>query len=175
MSGLRTASPGDAYALAALEERSSIATLAGIFAPYPYPSGDVLARWALVLGQPDVTVLVASEADELIGFAALDGTSLRHLGVAPECFGTGLADRLHVRAVSTWQAIGATRVELWVLVANARARRFYERRGWTADGRSQECPWRPHPVEVGYTYDVAGDHSTVHASIGVLSNGPDLP
>lgn len=158
MSAFRTARPADAYALAALEERSSIATLAGIFAPYPYPSGDVLARWALVLEEPDVTAIVAAEGDELVGFAASDRTSLRHLGVAPERFGSGLADQLHEQAVGSWVAVGAARVELWVLDANIRARRFYERHGWTADGRSQDGPWPPHPVEVGYAYELTPNH-----------------
>ena len=168
MSTFRAARPADAYALAALEERSSLATLAGIFAPYPYPSGDVLARWALLLEEPDVTAVVATEGDEVAGFAVADRTSLRHLGVAPERFGSGLADQLHEQAVASWIAAGAPRVQLWVLDANVRARRFYERHGWTADGRSQESPWLPHPVEVGYTYELAREQPSSPAALGAL-------
>jgi RimJ/RimL family protein N-acetyltransferase len=42
-----------------------------------------------------------------------------------------------------------------VLAENTRARRFYERHGWTADGRAQESQWPPYPVEVGYVLDVS--------------------
>lgn len=153
-SDIRRAGPDDAVALAALEERSSLATLAHLFAPHPYPSGDVLARWTLVLEDPGVTVLGAEDGDELVGYVALDPTSLRHLGVAPERFGTGLADELHERAAEEWRTAGVQRVGLWVLVDNVRARRFYERHGWTADGRSQECPWPPYPLEIGYTLEL---------------------
>nr|CAA9355559.1 MAG: hypothetical protein AVDCRST_MAG46-2886 [uncultured Nocardioidaceae bacterium] len=150
MSDLRIAGPDDASALARLEERASLVSLGHLFGSHPYPSDDVLARWALVLQDPDVTVLGAWDGDELVGFAAVDPGSLRHLGIAPERFGSGLADRLHEQAVELWKAAGAERVDLWVLADNSRARRFYERHGWTADGRSGDCPWPPHPVELGY-------------------------
>lgn len=142
--------------MATLEERSSTVALGHLFAPHPYPSGDVVARWSMVLSEPGVTVLVAEAGGALVGYAAFDRASLRHLAVAPEHFGTGLADALHEGAVELWRTAGARHVELWVLAANVRARRFYERHGWTADGRSQECPWPPYPMEVGYARELAG-------------------
>ena len=39
---------------------------------------------------------------------------------------------------------------LWVLEANARARRLYESCGWVPSGDTQELPWPPHPTEVEY-------------------------
>lgn len=147
MSDIRPA--GDPGALAALEERTYVSALGDVFAPHPYPFGDVLTRWALVLEDPDVEVLGAWDGDDLVGYAAFDLTSLRHLGVRPDRFGTGLADELLDRAMARWRAAGVAAVELWVLEANTRARRFYARRGWTPDGRRQTCPWPPHPVEVG--------------------------
>jgi hypothetical protein len=38
-----------------------------------------------------------------------------------------------------------------VLEQNARARRFYERRGWVLDGTERVVPFPPHPLDVGYT------------------------
>ena len=154
MRDIRRAGARDASALAALEERSSLMSLGHLFGQHPYPSDDVLARWTLVLQDLDVTVLGAWEGDELVGFAAIDPRSLRHLAVAPERFGTGLADELHGHVVDRWRESGAGRVVLWVLADNTRARRFYERHGWTVDGRSGDCPWPPYPVEVGYILDV---------------------
>jgi GNAT superfamily N-acetyltransferase len=150
VSDIRRARADDLGALAALEERLSVAALGHLFGEHPYPVGDVLVRWSLVLEQPDVSTLVAHEGEELVGYVAHDGTSLRHLGVAPDRFGTGLAGELHERAVGDWRALGTRHAQLWVLAGNSRARRFYERNGWAADGREQECPWAPYPVEVGY-------------------------
>jgi GNAT superfamily N-acetyltransferase len=155
VSDIRVAITGNASALAILEERSSVASLGHLFGPHPYPSGDVLARWTLVLQDPDVTVLGAWDGDALVGFAASDPVSLRHFGVSPERFGTGLADELHGHVVERWRAAGTTRAKLWVLAQNTRARRFYERHGWTADGRAQESQWPPYPVEVGHVLDVS--------------------
>ena len=47
------------------------------------------------------------------------------------------------------------RFKLWVLADNARARRFYERHGWTADGASQALTIPGAPIEVRYEQDVA--------------------
>ena len=60
--------------------------LGHVFPPerYPFPDDDVLARWALVLDEPGVTVLVRDrEAGGLDLFAAYDDRSLRHLAVHP--------------------------------------------------------------------------------------------
>jgi len=40
-----------------------------------------------------------------------------------------------------------------VLEENARARRFYERRGWQENGRTRVVPFPPNPLDVGYTLD----------------------
>jgi hypothetical protein len=41
-----------------------------------------------------------------------------------------------------------------VLEDNARARRFYERRGWRPDGTDRIVPFPPHPLDVGYTKEL---------------------
>ncbi len=151
------AAPADAAALATLEERTNRVALAHIFAPeLPYPYDSVLARWRLVLEDPDVVTLAAYSDHELVGFAAYDPGSLRHLAVAVDRFGTGLADDLHARVLDAWRRGGTTTARLWVLEANERARRFYRRRGWVCDGSSQQSPWPPYPVEVGCALVLAG-------------------
>ena len=52
----------------------------------------------------------------------------------PEHWGGGVAGRLHDEALGRIAAAACGR-QLDVMVDNARARRFYERRGWVPDGR----------------------------------------
>jgi len=148
---IAAAGPEDAEALTTLEERVNRTALAHVFpAELPYPYDDVLVRWTLVLADPGATTLAAWSGGELVGFAAHDPGQLRHLAVSVDNFGSGLADDLYARVVRRWRRAGTRAVGLWVLAANTRARRFYERHGWVADGGQQECPWPPHPVELGY-------------------------
>ena len=41
-------------------------------------------------------------------------------------------------------------LKLWVLADNARARRFYKRHGWTAEGASQPMTIAGAPIQVRY-------------------------
>lgn len=54
--------------------------------------------------------------------------------------GTGLGTDLLRSAVGWLAAQGFARATLWVLEGNARARRFYEREGWTPDGSEKSEP-----------------------------------
>ena len=144
----RAADTDDAGPLRDLERAANLVGLAHVFSAdrFPFPDDDVLARWALVLQDPEVVVEVVDGDDGLLAFAAYDDDSLRHLAVHPDAWGTGLAGAGVARAV----AHGAAR--LWVLDANHRARRLYERLGWSATGVEQECPWVPHPTELEYAF-----------------------
>ena len=145
----RRATPGDAVALRDLERTASRTGLAHVFGELPYPDGDVLARWVLLLDDPDVTVEVVEDERGLVALAAHDGTSLRHLAVRPDHWGAGLGREAVGRAVEA----GARR--LWVLEANSRARGLYESLGWSPSGAAQECPWPPFPIEVEYVSPAA--------------------
>lgn len=98
-------------------------------------------RWAAQLREGGVQVCVAAGPD-VLGFAAagdsrdadLPGAGeLYALYVAPEQWGQGLGQRLF-DASSAWLASRYPTGHLWVLAANARARRFYGRQGWAPDG-----------------------------------------
>jgi GNAT superfamily N-acetyltransferase len=54
--------------------------------------------------------------------------------------GTGLGTDLLRSAVGWLAEQGFARATLWVLAGNARARRFYEREGWTPDGAEKSEP-----------------------------------
>jgi GNAT superfamily N-acetyltransferase len=52
----------------------------------------------------------------------------------PPEVGRGVGRLLMIDALTTLRRGGWPRAALWVLAGNARARRFYERGGWAADG-----------------------------------------
>ncbi len=56
------------------------------------------------------------------------------LNAHPDAFGTGAATALHREALAALAGNGASAAYLWVARDNPRARRFYEREGWRADG-----------------------------------------
>ncbi|WP_406832379.1 GNAT family N-acetyltransferase [Pedococcus sp. KACC 23699] len=140
---LRLATSDEASALKDLEKAANLVALAHVFPAdqYPYPDADVLARWRDVLADPGTTTLVGEDEQGLTCFVAFDALRLRHLGVRPDLWGSGLA------AVA-FEASTATR--LWCLEANHRARRFYARHGWQATGVSRTSEFPPFPVEVEY-------------------------
>ena len=75
----------------------------------------------------ECAVTVADDGGRVIGFLARDGAEIRLLYVDPEFFGRGAGSLLLDHAKTAAPAL-----ELWCFQANTRARRFYERRGFTA-------------------------------------------
>ena len=94
---------------------------------------------------------VAEVSGEIVGVAVCsregDAVELRVLYVVPKAWGTGIAARL---ADATLESVRGEAREafLWVVEENARARRFYEREGWSLDGGTR--PSVLGPVEVRY-------------------------
>lgn len=100
-------------------------------------------------------VVVAEHVSGPVGVAGIRFEWLDALYVVPACWGAGVAPALHDGALEEVAALGATRCHLWVLEANARARRYYERRGWRENGTERVVPFGPKPIDVGYTRNVA--------------------
>ena len=73
------------------------------------------------------------------------------LYVAPDWWSTGTGRSLMSCAVAALTEAGYGRAVLWVLEANARARRFYEKAGWAPDGASNTLDGLGGVVEVRYT------------------------
>ena len=155
MDEIREARPEDAQALATVQERASVAALGHIFPPelYPYPRQAIRRRWIKAIADPERRVLIAVIDDESAGAACVSEEWLEGLYVVPERWSTGLADALHEQALELVRALGSTRCHLWVLDDNARARRFYERRGWRENGETRVVEYPPNPLDVGYTLD----------------------
>lgn len=102
------------------------------------------ARWRETIVDPATTVLVAGDGADVVGFVNVGPTD--DDGVEPDTVkvyaiyldehvaGKGIGRTLLERAVEAMRGAGSQRASLWVLESNARARRFYEREGWTWDG-----------------------------------------
>jgi len=60
------------------------------------------------------------------------------INVAPECWQGGVGTALLEAAHEALAADGFALAVLWVLPGNSRARRFYERHGWRADGAARD-------------------------------------
>lgn len=136
---------GDAELLARIQEEASRAALAHVYPPerFPFPRDSVRDRWGAYRG----TYRLARED----GFVAVDPPWLEALYVRPAAWGSGVADELHAWAVAELRAAGVATARLWVLEENLRARRFYERHGWNADGTSRVVEFPPHPTDLGYS------------------------
>jgi GNAT superfamily N-acetyltransferase len=92
-------------------------------------------------------IWVVEEAGCVRGFATTrpgrdddlpPGTGEVHsIYLAPEAWNRGLGSALLASAVDDLRSRGFSPLVLWVIEANARARRFYERAGWRLDGARQ--------------------------------------
>ncbi|WP_326569185.1 GNAT family N-acetyltransferase [Amycolatopsis rhabdoformis] len=105
--------------------------------------------WTQTLATPQArhSVLVAETPDGTIaGFAASspsrdddatpDTGELASIYLLPEFWSRGYGRTLHAHAL-TALATDFPTATLWVLAGNTRARGFYERTGWTLDGRTK--------------------------------------
>jgi GNAT superfamily N-acetyltransferase len=153
---LRRARAGDAESAFQVQRAASLAALAHIYPPerYPFPDEAIRERWKEAISDTNGDVIVAHRADRVVGVAAAKQGWLDGLYVVPEEWGTGVAGLLHDEAMRSLAQAGATDARLWVLEGNARARRFYERRGWRLDGSERVVPFPPHPLDVGYTKEL---------------------
>ncbi|MDQ1374353.1 MAG: hypothetical protein QOJ09_1691, partial [Actinomycetota bacterium] len=98
----------------------------------------------------DVTSLVIEDGTStVVGIAAVGADrgepgaagELWLINLAPEAWGRGLGRRLLEAATDELRGQGFDEAVLWVLDANARARRFYGRAGWAPDGGAKARTW----------------------------------
>lgn len=97
---------------------------------------------------PGTTYGVFSDAGELLGFAGLHVWALARVQhradigpffVRARHQGSGAADRLMSALMAAAGAGGAAWLDLWVAEANARARGFYAKHGFTQIGRREDA------------------------------------
>ena len=147
---IRTALPSDVPQIADVNVRSWQAAYRGHMPDSFLDALDPVQRaawWAQVVVDPEVTVLVAVEAGQLVGFssflacrdddAAPATCEIATLYVDPRHWRSGCGASL-VEAVVRIARQGASReISLWVLGTNVAARAFYESLGFAHDGRSK--------------------------------------
>jgi GNAT superfamily N-acetyltransferase len=143
---LRASGPAEAETLFAIQRAASLAGLAHVYPPeqYPFPDDAIRERWRTFPG----SVVLAEEDGVPVGVAATDDCWLHGFYVVPERWGSGVADALHEAALAP---LDCAEVKLWVLEENARARRFYEKRGWERNGEERVVEYPPNPLDVGYS------------------------
>ncbi len=148
----RTAIVDDLPELVGVQQEGAIAGLSNIFPQdvYPFPHEAVLARWAEELADDQTQVFVATDdLGGITGFAAIRADELLHFGTAVELWGTGVATELHDALLAAFPPT-VDRARLRVYTENRRARRFYEKLGWTATGRVSQSAFPPHAQLLEY-------------------------
>jgi GNAT superfamily N-acetyltransferase len=111
--------------------------------------------------RPDHPVWVAERDGAIVGFcntapAPEDAAELRTLYLDPAVVGTGVGRALVRHALDDLRARGVRAAVAWVLDSNARARRFYERGGWRADGTEKsEDVWGSPARQLRYRFELA--------------------
>jgi ribosomal protein S18 acetylase RimI-like enzyme len=95
--------------------------------------------WQRVLANEDMAVFVTEEGGPVNGFVSVGASrdvpgegELYAIYVHPDAWGSGAGPALMAEG-RRWLAERYPAAILWVLEDNPRARRFYEREGWTAD------------------------------------------
>ncbi|MCB5909067.1 GNAT family N-acetyltransferase [Streptomyces pinistramenti] len=155
---VRELTEDDIDAVAALRVNGWRAAYTGLM-PQPYLDSMSAAEYAerhrarFRRRPPGVSELVAERAGQVIGWAAVGPArdpdlaapgggapvagELLALYVAPALIGTGVGRTLLAAAEERARAAGFGLLCLWVVRGNARARRFYERAGFTPDGAEE--------------------------------------
>ena len=163
---IRPAVPADAAAIAAVHVGTWQVAYRGLLPDEHLDALDV-ARWRagwqrLLTGErPRSATLVAVADERVVGFvdvvpsrdddAAPDTGEVTSIYVLPTGWGTGAGRALMAAAVESLRSEGFRAVTLWVLRDNERARRFYERAGWSLDSAAKDDVVAGAPVtEVRY-------------------------
>jgi GNAT superfamily N-acetyltransferase len=162
---VRRAGPADARGIAEVHTRTWQAAYRHAFPADVLDNLDVEERvrgW-LERIEADLDVWVAEAEGGLVGFLAAgpsrteDGPGeLYAIYVLPEAWGSGAAPSL-MAAFKDWLAQeGYATAMLWVLADNPRARRFYEREGWRADGERVDTIRGVEVEEALYRLELVG-------------------
>jgi ribosomal protein S18 acetylase RimI-like enzyme len=124
---------------------------------FPEPDAE---RWYALIEDPAVSMLLAEEDGELLGFST-SGESrdddadpsvseLRSLFVAAAHWRRGVGRALMAAALDDLRARGYSEATVWSFADNDRANRFYESQGFERDGAEKtEDAWAQLP-EVRY-------------------------
>ncbi|ODP36606.1 GNAT family N-acetyltransferase [Sphingomonas turrisvirgatae] len=149
MTTLRPATLADAAALKHVFDVSFVATFGHLYDPADlaaFMAGSTLQSWQERLTDERFTGCVAQVGGIVAGYVLLgppslpgdwpaDTVELRTLYILPDHQGLGLGTQLLEWAIGSARARGGQQLSLSVFVDNHRARRLYERYGFTDVGR----------------------------------------
>jgi GNAT superfamily N-acetyltransferase len=146
---VRPAGPEDAQAIADLYTAARVDAVPQM-PPALHTNAEDRAYVARRVTEADVTIWVAEQGSELLGFATCTPTFLDGLYVRTDLLGQGIGSLL----LDVVEATHPDGYELWVFESNAGARRLYERRGLVevertdGSGNEEKAPdirmaWRP--------------------------------
>lgn len=95
--------------------------------------------------------IVAVDDGQVLGFVTTKDDELAAINVDPSAWAKGVGKALIAKAREAIAANGHREAQLWMLVGNERAHRFYLRDGWTCDGvRRTETVWGVEVDEIQY-------------------------
>ena len=104
-----------------------------------------LAQWERILAAGQSDVFVAAADGLIVGFVSTGDSrdadaeaELFAIYVLPDDWGSGAGSALMRAGLEAMRLRASGDAVLWVLDDNPRARRFYEREGWTLDGERKE-------------------------------------
>ncbi|MBD0347542.1 MAG: GNAT family N-acetyltransferase [Thermoleophilia bacterium] len=163
---VRVAAPADAEALARVHVESWRSAYRRLLPPDYLDALTVAARtprWRQRLRHvgPRESVVAAERDGVVVGFASAgpsrdpdcDGRvsgELYAIYLLEHEWGRSTGRALHDAAIEALRDARFADAMLWVLAANERARRFYERQGWAADGTTKVESYGVRVTEVRY-------------------------
>lgn len=144
---VRRAAVADAAAIAAVHTGTWQAAYEHVFGAERLAGLDADRRragWERSLAAGE-TVFLAEDDGRVVAFVSvgpsreLEGVGeLYAIYAVPEAWGSGAGPALMRTGLEALRDAGYAEAILWVLEDNPRARRFYEREGWTLDGTRKE-------------------------------------
>ncbi len=149
---LRRATEADIERILDVQQPGALKGLGNTFPQdqHPFPRARVADRWRMEIADAETAVYVATSAGgPVLGFAARRQDELLHFGTAVETWGAGFARWLHDELLRIYPP-AVTRVRLRVFAENLRARRFYEKCGWTQTGVTSRTQSEPYPLLIEY-------------------------
>ncbi|MDF9812780.1 GNAT family N-acetyltransferase [Streptomyces sp. SPB162] len=143
---IRDAHPDDLDDIADVHRRARATYYAGHLPEEEYDGPDELGRCRAgterAIGAADRRVLCALREGRIVAFAVLGfrpgDEKLYQFHVDPDLWRAGLGSALHGACVTAWQDAALETVRLDVFAPNRRARAFYARQGWVADGHADD-------------------------------------
>jgi len=164
---VRFARPSDVSGVAALYHAVWHETQAP-FMPIQERKRRTLAFFVERMSTLLATTVVEARGRSIVGFAAWSGNLLGQIFVAKAFRGMDVGPALMARAEREMAVRGIVRAELHCVAGNDRARRFYERLGWTCQGEMVE-PVLGEGGEVGVAFWRMAKTLSTHADEAVIA------